>query len=153
MKQFKVLMLMVLVMLLTACGPKKEAIDEDDFTRIMTNEGFSIVNVEEQFEKYGHFEEAYLAIDPNNKYQIEFYELEEDEYAKSFYQTNKEKFEQTKTNISIETNIDLSDNNRYTLTTGDEYKVISRIEDTVIYLNVNKKYKEEVNIILKKLGY
>lgn len=153
MKKLKVLMLMVLVVLLSACGTKREAIDEDKFISIMTNEGFNIVNVEEQFAEYGYFEEAYVALEGSGNYQIEFYELEDASYAVSFYNTNKEIFEASKTGSSIYTNVDLTDTNKYTLTTETEYKVLSRIEETVIYLNVDKEYKEEVTNILKKLGY
>jgi len=149
----KILMLVGLIVFLTACSSKKEAIDEDQFIRIMNDEGFSIKNVESQFEQYGYFEEAYLAIDSNNNYQIEFYELEEENYALNFYNNNKSKFENEKSSTYVDSNIDLINTNKYTLTTNNEYKVISRIDDTVIYLDVDKKYKKEVNDILKKLGY
>lgn len=153
MKKFKVLVLLISVMLLTACGTKRVAIDEDKFIKIMTDEGFNIVNVEEQFEVYGYFEEAYVALESNNNYQIEFYELEDDNYAQSFYETNKEIFEASKTGTSLYTDVNLNNTSKYTLTTEDEYKVISRVEETVIYLSVDKEYKEEVTDILKKLGY
>lgn len=34
-----------------------------------------------------------------------------------------------------------------------KYKALSRINETVIYLNIDKEYKKEVQRILKKLGY
>ena len=117
----------------------------------MTNEGFVVVNVKDQFAQYNYIEDAYVAT--NNNYQIEFYELEEDNYAVDFYETNKKVFEETKSTTSIYINEDLPESNKYTLTTDKEYKVISRIEDTVVYLNIDKKYKDEANNILKKLGY
>lgn len=153
MKKLKVLVLMILIILLSACGSKKEVIDEDQFISIMTNKGFNIVNVENQFEKYGYFEEAFVALDKNGNYQIEFYELEDDNYALSFYNNNKSIFESSKADSSMYTSVDFDKNNKYTLTTETEYKVISRIEDTVIYLNVDKIYKEEIIKILKELGY
>lgn len=42
---------------------------------------------------------------------------------------------------------------KYTLSTESKYKVISRIDNTVIYLNVDDNYKEEVKNVLKELGY
>ena len=149
----KILILVGFVVLLTACSPKRDAIDEDQFIRIMNDEGFSIKNVESQFEQYGYFEEAYLAIDSNNNYQIEFYELEEENYDLNFYNNNKSKFENEKSSTYVDSNMDLKNINKYTLTTNNKYKVVSRIDDTVIYLDVDKKYKKEVNDILKKLGY
>lgn len=153
MKKIKVLMLLILVVLLCACSSKKEAIDEEKFINIMNNQNFTIVNVEEQFEQYEYIEEAYVALESNKNYQIEFYELENDSYAKSFYDNNKQIFEATQTNSSLYTNVDLIDSNKYTLTTDTEYKVLSRIDETVIYVNADKKYKNEIFNILKKLGY
>lgn len=153
MKKIKVLLLIILVVLLSACGIKKEAIDEEEFNRIMTKEGFRISNVYQQVVGYGYFDDAYIAVEKDGKYQIEYYELDEDSNALNFYNANKKIFEASKTDNSIYTNVDLPDNSKYTLTTKDSYKVISRIEDTVVYLDVDKKYKNEVNNILKKLGY
>ena len=153
MKKIKILMLLVMVVLLCACSSKKEAIDEEKFINIMKSQKFDIVNVEEQFEQYEYIEESYVALESNKNYQIEFYELENNAYAKSFYDNNKEIFEATQTNSSFYTNVDLTNSNRYTLTTDTEYKVLSRIDETVIYVNADKKYKNEITNILKKLGY
>ena len=47
----------------------------------------------------------------------------------------------------------MGNNSKYTLKTKDEYKVVSRIEDTVIYADVDEKYEDEVKEILKEMGY
>ena len=137
---------------MTGCALKqKEPIDDEIFSRVMTNEGFKVVDVEQQFEQYGYFEDSYVAT--NNNYQIEFYELENEKNAIEFYNTNKSIFESQKSAVDVYSSIDLKNINKYTSTTDNEYKVISRIDDTVIYLKVDKKYKDEVNHILSKLGY
>ena len=153
MKKINILVLLILSLFLSACATtiERECIDDEEFSRIMTNEGFIVVNVKDQFAQYNYIEEAYVAT--NNNYKIEFYELEEDNYAIDFYETNKKIFEETKSNTSFYLNEDYPESNKYTLTTEKEYKVISRIEDTVVYLNMDKKYKDEANNILKKLGY
>ena len=153
MKKIKILGLLVLVMLVSACTTKKVAIDEDKFISIMKNEGFTIVDVEEQFEQFDGFEEAYVAINPTGKYQIEFYELENDSYTINFYNNNKSRFESSKKGATTYTSVDLNNYNKYTLTTSNKYKVLSRIGETMIYLDVDKEYKNEVNSILEKLGY
>jgi len=153
MEKFKVLLLMVLVVLLSACSSNREALDDEKFVQIMQKEGFSIESAKEQFSDYGYIEDVYLALEKDSKYQIEFYELESDEYAVSFYNVNKEIFQASETDKTIYTNVDLTDSNKYTLTTENSYKVLSRIEDTVIYVDIDKQYKEEMQSILKKLGY
>ena len=42
---------------------------------------------------------------------------------------------------------------KYIMTTKEKYRILSRRENTVIYLNVNKEYRQEVVEILKTLGY
>ena len=151
MKKLKILVLMILAVLLSACSIKKEAIDEDDFIRIMTNEGFEVVNTVNEYTEYPYFEETYVA--KKDGYEIQFYELEDDSFAKKIYSENKQQMESTKTGTYVESNVDLINNNKYSVDTQGVYTVVSRTDDTIVYLSVNSKFKEEVNSILKKLGY
>ena len=142
---------MILIILLSACSLKRDSIDEDQFISIMTNEGFNVVNIKEQYIEYGYFEEVYVA--KNNNYQIDFYELEDDSYAKKLYNNNKQNMELEKSGSYIDSNVELINFNKYTLDNQGTYTVVSRIDDTIIYLGVSNEYKSEVNDILKKLGY
>lgn len=153
MKKIKILLILVLTCFLCACSNNKNSIDEDEFKSIMRDNNYYVVNVKEQFIDYDYIKEAYIAKDSNNNFQIEFYILEDEANALAFYNYNKDIFEAQKTNISLYTNVDIGNNNKYTLTTDDSYKVLSRIDDTAIYIDVDKKYKSEINDILKKLGY
>lgn len=153
MKKLKVLLLMALVVLLCACSSNKEALSIKKFSQIMQKEGFNIVSVKEHFSEYDYIKDVYLAVEKNNNYQIEFYELENAEYAISFYEVNKEIFKDSETDKNAHTNVDLIDSNRYTLITEDSYKVLSRKKNTVICVDVEKQYKDEIKTILKKLGY
>ena len=151
MKKIKYLIIILLVPLLVACNMKKEAIDEDQFISIMKSEGFDVVNIENQFEKYGYYEEVLVAT--NENYRIDFYELEDESYAKKLYNQNKQTIESGIEGKYVNTDSDLINNNKYTLTNNDVYTVISRVDDTIIYLSVSSEYKNEVQNILKKLGY
>ena len=62
-------------------------------------------------------------------------------------------FEKQKENTLAETNVNGKNYSKYTLSTGNKYKVLSRIDNTVIYLDVDNSYKEEVKNILGELGY
>ena len=107
----------------------------------------------DSFSNYDYIEKAYIALEEDYDYKIEFYKLDEEEDAIDFYKLNKEKFESQKGSGSAESTVNIGNNSKYTLTTNGEYKVISRIENTAIYLDVDKKYKDEVKEILKELGY
>ena len=151
MKKIKYLVFLILVPLLAACSMKKEAIDEEQFIKIMKSEGFEVVNLEHQYEQYEYYEEVLVA--KNENYQIEFYELEDASYAEKIYNKNKQTIESSIEGSYSNTNSDLINNNKYTLTNKGVYTSISRVDDTIIYLSVSSEYKDEVKDILKKLGY
>ncbi len=131
----------------------KEPITASEFKNEMEDMGFEIVDAKYQFVEYDYIEKVYLALEEDGGYQIEFYKLDEEENAISFYNNNKLIFESDKGSATEETSLNLKNNSKYTLTTKGKYKVVSRIENTVIYLNVDKEYKDEVKDILKELGY
>lgn len=153
MKSLKKIMVLsifvVLMLVLTGCGDKV-AITPDSFKSTMEAKGFDIVDATTQFEE-GDVEKVYIAL--NENYQIEFYLVATEEQAIVAYNTNKTNFENTKSNNNIETSVSLGNNSKYTLSTGGKYNVVSRIENTFIYVSTDDIYKEEISSILKELGY
>lgn len=131
----------------------KEPITISEFKEMMEDKDFEIVDAKEQFEDYDYVKKVYIALEEDYDYQIEFYKLDDEENAEYFYNINKKIFENSKTSPSKETNVSMGNNSKYTLTTADEYKVVSRIENTVIYADVDEKYEDEVKEILKDMGY
>ena len=130
-KQFLIgLICIVVLFTLTGCV-KKTAITSDEFKNKM----------------------VYIAINKDSTYQIEFYELSNKDYASNFFNNNKKTFEDSKSSGSTETSVSIGNNEKYTLTTKGKFKVVSRIDNTVIYLNVNDNYKSSVKDVLKDLGY
>lgn len=142
--------LLVFVFALTGCS-KKEPISVDTFKSIMTDEGYQIVDATDQY-KEDFVENVSIAV-KDDKYQIEFYDLNSESKAKTAYEANIEKFKELKGSSSMETNVTLGNYSTYKLTTDGKYCVVSRIGDTFIYIDVPSDYKTEVNDALEKLGY
>lgn len=131
----------------------KTPISAIGFATTMSSKGYEIVDASKQFEQYEYVTNAYIARNNSSSYQIEFYELSDDTIAKNFFIQNKTNFEKQKENTLAETNVNGKNYSKYTLSTGNKYKVLSRIDNTVIYLDVDNSYKEEVKNILGELGY
>jgi len=142
----------VILFTLTGCGDKV-ALTPEEFKNKMEFKEFSIQDATSQMSDYDYIEQVYLAISKDSSYQIEFYELSDNDYAMAFFNNNKEIFEDSKSSSTSETSVSIGNNNKYTLTTDGSYKVVSRIDNTVIYVNVYKDYKETVKDILDELGY
>ncbi len=131
----------------------KIAISAYDFQNNMESKGYIINDASEQFEDYNNIKQVYLAIKEDYSYQIEFYEFSDAENAQDFFEYNKSIFESSKGSSSAEKSTALKNYSKYTLSTSGEYKVLSRIDNTVVYINVDAEYKNEINDVLKELGY
>lgn len=140
------------IVAITGCQ-NKNAITIDEFKTKMNDLGYVLQDAKNQFNKYDFVKEAYIAAESNYNYQIEFYILEDIEQAKKFYENNKIIFEKSKDGVSTHTSINVNNYAKFILETNDKYKLLSRIDNTVIFVNSDLKYKNNINEVLKKLGY
>ena len=153
MKKKLLIVLVLLTLVLTTGCTNKEAKTSKEFINIMENNKYEIVNVKKQFENRAQVKEAIIAIEQSKNYQIEFYVMSDEKNAKSFYENNREIFKENATNSNVNTEVNLGNYSKYTQTSNGKYSVISRIDNTIIYLNVDEKNKENIEEILETLGY
>lgn len=143
----------LLVGVVALSSKSKPSISATEFATKMKQNGYAITNASEQFAQYDYVKNVYIAGNENISYQIEFYELSNDTFAESFFEKNKAIFQSQKESASAETNLNGKNYSKYTLSTGNKYRAISRIDNTVVYLEVDSSYKNEVQNILNELGY
>lgn len=138
--------------LFSGCG-KKEAISAEKFRTKMENKGFTVRDVTNQFQSEASVKQGYAA--SNNKYQIEFYDLESNSSAVSMYNHNLNKFKEEvdNSNATKSNTKEMSNYARYAAIANGKYKVLSRIDNTLIYINADSNYKDEIKEILDDLGY
>ena len=149
----KILLLLISIMLLftiTGCNTGKKAITAEEFKSRMTQQGYQIKDVSEKYAGKGA-KSVLIAV--KDGYQIEFYVTENKDYAVGSYNLNKEKFEKTKGNNMVETQKSIGNISKYTLKSNSTYKVVSRVGDTFIFINAPGSKTEEIQEVLKKLGY
>lgn len=153
MKHFLKIFLIVMLIGLVGCslieGRTKLGLSE--FKEKMENNDFVVVDASGQFANQEHVEGVYIA--QKTGYQIEFFDLNSSENATKVFNGNKSIFDQDKSALSTSSSINLSNFSSYTLKTGGKFKYISKIDDTMLYLNVDEEYEEEVKLILEGLGY
>lgn len=150
--RLKVLLVYVLVigLFLTACG-SKTALTNDQFIEKMEAAGYQIVDASNQFGE-GDVEAVTLAM-MDEKYQIEFYVLPSNDQTVGAFNNNKSSFEQMKGSGASTSEVNLGNYNYYGLSTGEGYYVVSRIDNTMIFINASAEYKDEIKEVLKELGY
>ena len=130
---------------------EKEALTAKEFISIMEEQDFLVGEVTDQFEDADiEVEKAYVAF--GDDYQIEFYTFEDEENAEMFFKVNKAKFDED----SASSRVSLNGKNftSFSITVDGEYRFVERVDETVIYLDVDEEYKNEVKELVKEeLGY
>ncbi len=147
-----VLVMLFSVLCLAGCGEKK-SITPEDFRTITEAKGCTVVDISDQYAEVKEISGAYVALIGEGEYQVEFYVLTTDEAAKRMYAGNKGIFENSIVGASSHSSASLANYDSYKLTADGSYKVLSRIDNTMIYVDAPSEYKSEINSILKALGY
>lgn len=130
----------------------KRAITSDKFIEIIEKEKFKAYNVTNQFGE-DHVKNATVAYNEKLGYQLEFIVFNNNDSAKNAFNLNKKTFEQNKKEID---KLESSSNNKYSvysLTTNDKFMYISRINNTLIYVNIDGSFKTDGIKLINKLGY
>lgn len=139
--------------LVGSLNKEKVSITADDFKTTMQAKGYTVSDVTSQFSQYGNYiSKAYVAQD-GTKYQIEFYELSNLDNATNFYNTNKAKFESQKGNASSSYTASMKNYSTYSITTNGKYKFVSRVDNSVVYIDANTIYQDSIKSVVKELGY
>lgn len=155
MKKFKklllVLVLCVSALTLTGCGNKKE-ITAEEFKNILTERNFVIHDVQQQFSSYSNVTDALVA--KNDNYQIEFLAFTDEDGAKTSFLVNKTNFENAKGTVTTSQLSVTTDNyETYHLVSNGKYMHVTRVGKTIIYADVDSKFKGEVEGIIEDIGY
>lgn len=148
--------LLCLFLVFITCGcvfTSKKPISAEEFKLTLSAKGFTIQDLTYQFEKYDYIEKVYVAINEKTGYQVEFYDFNKSDVALSSFNKNKKKFQDSINDGALGKNETHGMFNKYSVTTGGKYKVVSRIEDTIVYLDVDETYSDELQQILEDLGY
>ena len=140
----------LLLLTITGCGINKKPITAEKFKSKMTQKGYQIYDISGEYAGKGA---KAVLIAKKDGYQIEFYVTENKDYAVGSYNLNEEKLEKTKGNNMVETQKSVGNVSKYTLKGNSRYKVVSRVGNTFIYVNVPGSKTEEVKGVLKELGY
>ena len=128
-------------------------ISANEFTTKAEAAGYRIQDAADQAS--GAAEDYLIAIQGTSAidYQIEFFVVSTVDQAKATYQGNLSKIESQKGAISTNLSADKETYAYYKLASDNRYYVISRIENTLVYIDASEKYKDEIVKFLRDIGY
>ncbi|MCL2672140.1 MAG: hypothetical protein FWF10_08910 [Clostridiales bacterium] len=149
--------LLALLFLLAAaggCQSDRTPINAAEFQAKAEAAGLLVVDAIEQVPE-GAVEAYLIAVAGIDaiEYQIEFIVMPSVEEAIDAYQQNYTVFEAKKGSVSSYTSMNMRNFSYYKLSTNGMYYVISRIDNTFIYIDADDAYKGAINDFLKAIGY
>jgi len=148
------LVMVILCSMLCTVGCKpKVSITAEDFKTSMESKGYTIADASAQFAEYDEITKVYIALSKDGGYQIEFYETSTNDAAARLFAGNKTIFEQSAGNASANSSVSAANYSSYKLTSNGSYKALSRINNTMIYIDAPAEFKEEIKTVLEEIGY
>ncbi len=153
MKKRVLLIAMCLVVLIGLTGCSKTALTTDKFKSVLEGKKFEITDTYKQHEDEGNYKEATLAKSESG-YEMEFVVLDNEGRAENVFSTKRGEFENLRSNtVSSQSEVNMGNYNSYSCHSNGLYMYVIRVDNTVLYLKVDDKYKDEVKSIIKELGY
>jgi len=155
MKRIIVAMLVaVLLLSLSACR-SREAISAEEFSALMTEAGFTVENAIEMFDEVeSGIAYFFIAIAGSEEFVIEFLQYETAAEARAVYGELMRILEEQIGNAAT-TEVNMPTFSRHTRrsTAQGRFGVVSRIENTVVFVHTDIENRDEVNAALDILGY
>lgn len=143
--------LLIGLLFITGCTAK-EKLEPSNFKKIMEKKGFIVT---EQtgiaIAEGGNVDLSYKAETPDQRYVINFYEFDGEVSAQGFYA--KKQAELGSTGSQVYTELNLGNYSKYTMIYHERFAAISRVSNTVVYVDTEKNYQEEVKQLLLDIGY
>ena len=146
-----VLVLFVSMFVLTGCGTKKP-ITEEQFKTAAESYGLVVIDAIDQMSQYKIVKSALIG-KSNDGWQVEFYILDGNSSAKSMYDENRSIFEKYKGSTTKEKYITIKEYSMYSLNSNGKYMYLCKINNTLLYANVDEQYENDVKNFAKKIGY
>ena len=146
-KSLKRILIILVILCISGCK-RNSIIKEKELEKVSNKNKLIVVDVKEQFEERKQVKEAYV-LDSGKNWQIEYYIFDTKENAKEMFEKNKNDFKSLKSKKDKEEDKETI----YTTTTNDYYMYISIIDNSVLYIKVPTKVKDEAKEIIKELKY
>lgn len=158
MKKQKLLILIgsIILVLLSIIGiililfNQNKVLTNDRFIKITEKQDLKIYDAKDQF---GDDIIKSASVAYNSNYQIEFLIFDNIDNCKNAFQINKSSFITNKEKDDIEISESNDEYSLYSLTTKDRYMYIKRIDNKLLYFNVDGSYTKDLEKILEKLDF
>ena len=130
---------------------EKTPVTANTFKEIMEANKYQVTIVNEKDNLEVGIEEAYVAT--NDEIEVNFIICTDEEYAEENYEAKYDYIEEEKGSSYSSSKSSINNYAKYAVTSRGKYMYIARIDNTLIYIEVDEEQKQEIKTIIKELGY
>ncbi len=145
-----IIVIIILLFLFTGCSNSE--ITKDQFIKQAEFDGYVIKENKDAYIGYNYIKNVYYAINREGMYFIEFLELENNDYARRFFEINKEEILKSKESNNYDRSMNSANYSLYHLETATEYKLVIRSKNNIIYIVAPIEYMREIEELLSELN-
>ncbi len=146
------MLITAVMMICSLCGcSSKTAIDAETFTKTLEAESFTVADVTNDTEINGLATSVLFA--SNENYQIEFYVLTDNDTGEGVFNNNRQLFDDEHSVKTMSSEITSGNYNYYAFNADGDFHMIARVDNTILWCEAEKTYKDEIVDLVKKLGY
>lgn len=148
MKKIKYLLILVLLL---CVGCKKNSVTLSEFIEKAHNNGYIVESNKTGYEEHNYIKNIYYAINRENAYDIQFLELENEDYAKQFFLINANEIKSKITDKDYLKSKSFTSFELYHAENDESYFLVIRSNNNIIYIDAPIDYINEIEEFLEDL--
>ncbi|MCP1226115.1 hypothetical protein [Sebaldella sp. S0638] len=137
--------------LLTGCKTNRRIATPEHFSNVMRKNEYIVKNMIRKYQNNLSIEAAVIAM--KEDLRIEYYKTDNENRAAAMFDINKEKCRRNRENKVSEENENSEDYSKYVLKTNFRYKVVARLKNTLIYVDVPLSEETKIREVLEEIKY
>ena len=141
----------ILILIFVTMGCTKNNLTLSSFIEKANDNAYFIENNKKGYESYQYIKEIYYAVNRENAYDIQFLELENDDYAKKFYDVNMNALLEYVNSDTYVKNKNSLDYQVYHLENDSKYYLVIRSKNNILYIDAPIDYINEIEEFLSDL--
>lgn len=148
-------MILTIALCLTGCS-SRTALTADSFSEAITAAGYTVTDVTEEYSDYSEIVSARRASPSDGTgtgFDVLFFVYTDSESAGMLFDGAKALLEENAGSSRSYTSVDLFNYQKYTISSGGSYNLLSRIDNTLIYISTSSDRSASVKELIEQLGY
>ena len=127
----------------------------EEFKTYMEENDYTITDLSNTNSSYSYADAYYVARKNNNSYSVIYiYSENDDVMIDNSYNNIKNSIIKSESSLSTQKKeISTSNFSKYSSVTNNDYKIVAKTNNTIMYSTVNNRYKERIDKIFNDLGY